>query len=408
MQISQVKIQVALAFFISAAPLRAAEIKFPKIDVHRKLADYSFFQNRLTPDSFKYDAKSQKGFQMDFRNCNLLKFALLLENNKDIFYSGFNTKTKFPDKLPAGFDPDRIMELGKNPGLGIRELHKQGITGKGIGVGIIDQGLLTDHVEYADRLRLYEEINPVSETSMHATAVASIAVGKTTGVAPEADLYFIGGNHSENINGEFMVDLNPVSKSINRLIKVNKGLPKENKIRVISISLELLPQWTGYDEAVKSIKEAARNDIFVILVGKENFKMDGMGRFPLADPDTSASYTGGEMFCKNKLGSGPGELEVPMNSRTLADPNGTRDYYFSRIGGQSWTVPWMAGLYALACQVYPDITPEVFWDVALKTAEPVKFKTHNPDAVKPDGEYMLQKVVNPAKLIKAIKQLKER
>lgn len=30
--------------------------------------------------------------------------------------------------------------------------------GIGIGIAIIDQSLLTDHVEYKDRLRLYEEI----------------------------------------------------------------------------------------------------------------------------------------------------------------------------------------------------------------------------------------------------------
>jgi len=31
--------------------------------------------------------------------------------------------------LPDGFDPQMIMELGENPGLGMRELHKRGITG---------------------------------------------------------------------------------------------------------------------------------------------------------------------------------------------------------------------------------------------------------------------------------------
>jgi hypothetical protein len=33
---------------------------------------------------------------------------------------------------------NEIMEEGKNPGLGIRSLHSQGITGKGISVAIID------------------------------------------------------------------------------------------------------------------------------------------------------------------------------------------------------------------------------------------------------------------------------
>ena len=40
------------------------------------------------------------------------------------------------------------MSLGRNPGLKVRELHQVGITGKGIGIGIIDTALLVDHVEY--------------------------------------------------------------------------------------------------------------------------------------------------------------------------------------------------------------------------------------------------------------------
>ena len=30
-------------------------------------------------------------------------------------------------------------------------------------------------------------------------------------------------------------------------------------------------------------------------------------------------------------------------------------------------MPWIAGFYALACQVNPDITPEQFWAATLKT-----------------------------------------
>ena len=51
------------------------------------------------------------------------------------------------------------MELGKDPGLGVRQLQAQGITGSGVGIAIIDQPMLVDHQEYASRLKLYEEIN---------------------------------------------------------------------------------------------------------------------------------------------------------------------------------------------------------------------------------------------------------
>ena len=108
----------------------------------------------------------------------------------------FDGYTVWPpnERLPNDFDPGRVLELGKNPGLGIRGLHAQGITGRGIRIGIVDQTLLTRHVEYAAQLRWYEELaGPQSTPSeMHGPAVASIAVGKTVGVAPEAELFYIG------------------------------------------------------------------------------------------------------------------------------------------------------------------------------------------------------------------------
>ena len=60
------------------------------------------------------------------------------------------------------------MEIGKNPGLNIRKLHKEGLTGKGIGIAIIDQNLLVDHSEYKDQLRMYEEIH-IQKSDTHAS-----------------------------------------------------------------------------------------------------------------------------------------------------------------------------------------------------------------------------------------------
>ncbi|MFA6435456.1 MAG: S8 family serine peptidase [Elusimicrobiales bacterium] len=336
-------------------------------------------------------------FQMDFRNCDLTAYDLT--NNQDMFYADFNTKTKFPEKLPKGFNPHAILESGKNPGLAVRELHKQGITGRHIGVGIIDQALLAEHLEYSDRLRLYEEIHCLDETvSMHAPAVASIAVGKTVGVAPGADLYFIGQTSGERSpGGKFEFDLSYIAQAIARLVEVNKQLPEGRKIRVISVSLMMVRNWKGYEQAVAAIQNAAQNGIFVITVQDPDFQVDGMGRGPLSDPDDKLSFSSGIMFGGNKWGSEKDVLQVPMDSRTVADPNGNEDYCFSRVGGQSWTTPWVAGLYALACQVYPELTPKEFRAAALQTADAVTFK-------KGDNTYTLQKVVNPVRLIEKVKK----
>ena len=67
-------------------------------------------------------------------------------------YASFDTDTRGPPQMPAGYDPQQIMELGKNPGLGVRALHLEGITGRGIHVAFIDQPLLLDHAAYKGRL----------------------------------------------------------------------------------------------------------------------------------------------------------------------------------------------------------------------------------------------------------------
>ncbi len=60
-----------------------------------------------------------------------------------------------------------------------------------------------------------------------------------------------------------------------------------------------------------------------------------------------------------------------MDSRCTASPTGINDYVYYREGGMSWTVPYLAGLYALACQVNPDIILYVFFFETLNTSDTV-------------------------------------
>jgi hypothetical protein len=85
-----------------------------------------------------------------------------------------------------------------------------------------------------------------------------------------------------------------------------------------------------------------------------------------------------------------------MDSRTTASPTGTADYVFYRQGGWSWSIPYIAGMYALAVQVKPDITPEEFWDTALKTGKTIQLQH--------DGkEYEFGVILDPQALIAALK-----
>ena len=307
-----------------------------------------------------------KGFQVDIRSCDLSSVNVR-DRLVDLLQADFDSRTKWPSQLPSQFDIQRIIELGKNPGLGLRTAHRRGITGIGVGLGIIDQALLVDHVEYKNRLRLYEEIHWLkgSRAQMHGPAVASIAVGHTVGVAPQADLYYIAEWHARSTaGGGIEFELTPLAQAIDRLVEISKTLQRERRIRVISISLGINPKMSGYDPVMRAIANAEREGIYTVYVGSDPFM--GLGRESMADPDRFDSYLPGQ-FWAHSWRSNTNALMVPMDSRCTAAPNGNNDYAFYRSGGMSWTVPWVAGLYALACQVKPDITPKIFWETARKT-----------------------------------------
>lgn len=358
--------------------------------------DFSYINPENMTELPKYNPSSEMLWQVDLRSSNLTNIDMR-ENFGDLIYADFDSKTQWSDKLPDGYDPELIMEFGKSPGLGVRELHKKGITGKGIGVAIIDQSLLVEHVEYKDQLKLYEEIHSYDEdASMHGPAVASIAVGKTVGVAPEADLYYIAETHGDfNSQGEFEWDLTWIAKSIDRIVEINKTLPGEEKIRVISISLGIGGMFSGSEIAMEAVEKAREEGIYTVYVGSNPFM--GLGRNPLNKADDITSFTKGE-FWKNQYYNNK-ELLVPMDSRSTASPTGDDDYVFYRKGGLSWTVPYIAGLYALACQVNPNITPEIFWEEALNTSDTITVNNGK-------KEESLGKIVNPVRLIEKIEELK--
>jgi len=93
----------------------------------------------------------------------------------------FDSLTRWPDseKLPPGFSPQKLIEDGKDPGLGIRALHKKGINGEGVGIAILDQPLLLGHEEYSHRLIRYDATRATwLLAQFHGSPIVSIAVGK--------------------------------------------------------------------------------------------------------------------------------------------------------------------------------------------------------------------------------------
>ncbi len=355
-----------------------------------------------------YDENDLNPFQIDFRGYDISQTDVVGEDYiSSLKHSSFNTDTKWPEELPKGFEPQKIMEIGKKPGLNVRSLHKEGITGKGVGIAIIDQELLVDHVEYKEQLKFYEEIHTFSsQAQMHGPAVASIAVGKTVGVAPEADLYYIAETHGTFSGGKFNWDFTWLAKSIDRILEVNKILPEENKIRVISISVGWGESQKGYKEVMASVNRARNQGIFVVSSSLHDiygWNFNGLGREYNDDPDDFNSYKPGywweKYYYEGRYKKWEPMLMVPMDARTTASPAGSEDYVYYSEGGWSWSIPYIAGLYALSCQVKPDITPKEFWKTAITTGETIELE-------KEDKTYKFGKIANPVKLIQKLREKK--
>lgn len=387
---------------VTLPPPVAQGLTLPKID-RRPRASIPTWNTLMELPAF--DPTSDEIWQIDLRSTDT-RILDLSQAMDSLRYASFDMLTKWPsaDKMPTGFNPRAILETGKNPGLGMHQLHLQGITGRGVGIAIIDQTLLVDNLEYASRLMLYEESEEVQEkqysTQMHGSAVASIAVGQTVGVAPAADLYYIA-DHMCNQGDALENDFSCLAKSVRRIIQINRLLPADRKIRVLSMSIGWTPRNTGYAEITQAVKEAKQAGLFVVCSSLEDiygYTFQGLGRDPLADPDQFESYGPG-LWWAQKFFEGDqstDRLLVPMDSRTTASPYGSGYYAFYRNGGWSWSIPYIAGTYALAAQVKPDITPEEFWTTALATGRMTQ--------VDSNGEKIpFGKILDPVALIEALK-----
>ncbi|MEA5040459.1 MAG: S8/S53 family peptidase [Clostridiaceae bacterium] len=379
----------------------SADVPWPTgSDPSAPVADFTGldFWNQGTPD--------ENGVR-DARSSDLTE-ATLPEDPAELGLITFDSRTKWPKSLPDGFDPSEIMEAEKDPGLGVRALHEKGITGAGVTIAILDSPLLTDHVEYKDQLRYYRDLNDWTlypeeyMASMHGLAVASIAVGKTTGVAPEADLLFVALDFAKEQNWS----LQAFAEGLEHLLDVNETLPQEQKVRVISVSRGMDSSMDGYDDWKKAVLRAKEAGIFVVTVSLDQdypgMGLNGMSRELYADPNDFDASRPGILYRDNFYYNPRAfykimQLYVPMDFRTLASPTGTEDYVRFASGGLSWAVPWFAGVYALACQVKPDITPEEFWEVAYSTGKVVKFE-------KDRKVYRMDRVMDPAALIAELQQ----
>ena len=296
---------------------------------------------------------------------DLSKYDLTSLSKEQLLLANYDSNTKWPpeEKLPQGFNPEQVFEEGKNPGLGVRDLHARGITGKGVHVAIIDQKISSaNRQEYKDSIIL-NEVEKVDEyESMHGPAVASIFVGEDCGVAPGSQLHYYSTNKGRNFEDK--------AKSIESIIEYNKSVPDSEKIRIISNSVgygEDFPE-PGLTKYIELKNKAEQNGIVFLDTNSELYhgggspenKDDLESYKPALSLDIKTAWAV-ENFSKKSI-------VIPCDYRTYSSSSGENNYEYCGQGGLSWSVPYLAGLMALGLQVNPKLNKEELESALIDTA----------------------------------------
>jgi len=319
--------------------------------------------------------------------------------------SMFDTDTIWPGKLPNDFFPDQWLQNGLNPGLGIDKLHSQGITGKGVNIAMIGEPILTSHQEIKDNLADYEEFSTISPLAdPHATAVASLLVGKTVGIAPEAKLYYFAasmGKTQEDVDA-FHLDYDGYRRAFDRIYQINQQLSADDRIkivvvdgyleelRIIQTRKETISLYSANWQAMyQSLLKLDLSGVYIMDYNDLRNGGGGWGVFTLSrDPGEDVNDVGNyaisstllkaEEAERNIQGANFSEVTqnsvlVPTEHRTLASAYGDKVYTHYAAEPVVYAPPsnpahlddgfgqaFYAGLYALCLQWNRDLTPESF------------------------------------------------
>jgi hypothetical protein len=322
----------------------------------------------------------------DVRSANLSGLDLSGRNGL-IETLAFNDQTSWPEpaQMPEDCNPDELMIAAMNPGLGVRALHQQGITGAGVNVAIIDQPMYLDHPEYDGKIAAYYDTGSDGEqSSMHGPAVTSLLVGENCGTAPGANVYYAAAP-------SWKKDAAYYADALHWIIAQNETLGAFEKIRVVSVSAA--PSGPGspflynnqmWDDAV-ALAEAAG---IVILDCTSHHGFINRAWYDLDDMENVANCTPGSPG--HSPSTDPVDIHVPASCRTTAqhyDYHGRDSYIYWGRGGLSWSIPYAAGVLAMGWQIHPELTGEQMIDLLFQTAY-----------IKPSGA----KIINPPAFINSL------
>ena len=248
-----------------------------------------------------------------------------------------------PDKMPNGFNPTKILEQAKQP------VYRPLATGKGINIAVMDNPLDVNNPEYADNIKFFQ--GPLNNQNVaphkHSGMVMGHLVGKSTGMAPDANVYYFTKityqdrkkRHKEYAN---------VLRSI---IEFNNEQKPENKIHILSCS------WGGRKkfspEIADLLNQLEQDGVKIILCDSdyvEEATLSGRDFMPCNNPNMTNIQPNVQKEVQELLHMAniSKVIGIPTNMRTT--PLESNGWQYRISGGESSSAPYIAGVYACALE----------------------------------------------------------
>jgi len=322
----------------------------------------------------------------DLRNYDLSGMGI------SIYSIIFDEKTRFPvsrTKRPANesgdaepaYQPEHILEYGKNPGLGIRALHSRGITGEGVTIAIIDEPLSFDHPEYSGKIVGYRDFGSGAETSAQGPAIAGLLAGENIGTAPGVKIYYAAVPGWKSFDAEYY------AAALDWIIEVNETLPAGEKIRAVCITPnpEDPRPWINVYKYLDSFRRASEAGILVLDCTSEHGVVAGACKTGIDDPEDVAlcmpvkayrifiapnhyEEAGGDIYNDDEEARAD-MIRAPVNYRTTARSDSEGDYYqYDGAGALSFALPYITGVLAMGWQLRPELTADEMVKILFGTA----------------------------------------
>lgn len=243
----------------------------------------------------------------------------------------------------------------------MQKLHERGINGKGATIGIIDGCFNSENAEFDGRVKkhiVFEKINGViscrelrgnDDDSHHGKTTASLVAGRECGVAPKAEMYLFGIGEGTPWNEAKEAILRYIADNHLKLDIISMSADTETSKKSQQILDKLEEEGTVFLDSSKFWKDftwGRTNDdnIFLdkLMKSMENQKYDENSR------------TG------KVLKRIPSSILVPSTGRTSLQIENKGFKYNGSVCGASFVIPQIAGLFAVARQVQPEITYDEF------------------------------------------------